>query len=44
MNGEQLVALLVENGVEVERRSHDLVELEDEDASVNAGRELSISN
>ena len=34
MNGEQLVVLLVENGVGVERRSHDLIELEDEDASV----------
>ena len=33
MNGEQLVVLLVENGVGVERRSHDLIELEDEDAS-----------
>ena len=33
MNGEQLVLLLVENGVGVERRSHDLIELEDEDAS-----------
>ena len=44
MDGEQLVALLVENGVGVERKSHDLIELEDEDASVNAGRELSISN
>ena len=33
MNGEQLVVLLVENGVGVERRSHYLIELEDEDLS-----------
>ena len=31
MNGEQLVDLLVENGVGVERTSYDLIELEDED-------------
>ena len=30
MNGEQLVALLVQNGIGVERRSHELIELEDE--------------
>lgn len=30
----QQVVLLVENGIGVERRSHDLIELEDEDASV----------
>ena len=34
MNGEQFVALLVENGIGVKRKSHDLIELEDEDASV----------
>ena len=33
MNGEQLVVLLVENSVGVQRVSHDLIELEDEDAS-----------
>ena len=33
MNGEQLVVLLVENGVGVQHMSHDLIELEDEDAS-----------
>ncbi len=33
MNGEQLVILLVENGVGVQHMSHDLIELEDEDAS-----------
>lgn len=34
MNGEQLVVLLVENGVGVRRRAHDLIELEDEDPFV----------
>jgi restriction system protein len=29
MNGEQLVVLLVENGIGVTRRSHDLIELDD---------------
>ena len=33
MSGEQLVVLLVENGVGVRCRSHDLIELEEEDAS-----------
>ncbi len=33
MNGEQLVVLLVENGVGVQRKSHDLIELEREDNS-----------
>ncbi len=35
MNGEQLVVLLVENGVGVRRRAHDLIELEDEDLSIS---------
>jgi len=30
MNGEQLVVLLVENGIGVVRRSHDLIELNQE--------------
>jgi len=30
MNGEQLVVLLVENGIGVLRRSHNLIELEGE--------------
>lgn len=30
MNGEQLVALLVENGIGVERQSHDLIELHED--------------
>lgn len=34
MNGEQLVLLLVENGVEVHRRAHNLIELENGDPSV----------
>ena len=34
MDGEQLVVLLVENGVGVHRRVHDLIELEDEGLSV----------
>ena len=34
MNGEQFVVLLIENEVGVKRRSHDLIELEDEDVSV----------
>ncbi len=34
MNGEQLVVLLVENGIGVERRSHDLIELDDKDTFV----------
>ena len=29
MSGEQLVLLLIENGIGVSRRSHDLFELED---------------
>ena len=33
MSGEQLVVLLVETGVGVRCRSHDLIELEEEDAS-----------
>ena len=35
MSGKQLVLLLVENGVGVERKSHDLIELEDEGASAH---------
>jgi len=31
MNGEQLVALLVENGIGVKRQSHDLIELYEDD-------------
>ena len=34
MNGEQLVVLLVENGIGVERRSHELIELEDQGVSL----------
>lgn len=39
MNGEQLVVLLVENGVGVQRRSHDLIELEDGNVSAPEHRE-----
>jgi len=35
MNGEQLVVLLVENGIGVERRSHDLIELDEFAHTVN---------
>ncbi|MCY3624914.1 MAG: HTH domain-containing protein [Candidatus Dadabacteria bacterium] len=35
MNGDQLVVLLVENGIWVRRRSHDLIELEDGNFSVH---------
>ena len=31
MNGEQLVTLLVENGIGIDRQSHDLIELYDDD-------------
>ncbi len=33
MNGEQLMILLVENQIGVERRAHDIVELDEEDAA-----------
>ena len=33
MDGEQLVTLLVDNGIGIKRRSHDLIELDEEDAS-----------
>jgi len=31
MNGEQLVSLLVENGIGVRRTSHDLIEMGEEE-------------
>lgn len=37
MNGEQLVVLLVENGIGVTRRSHDLIELGNNQASGGSG-------
>lgn len=33
MNGEQLVALMVEHEVMVTRRSHDILELEEEETA-----------
>lgn len=38
MNGEQLVVLLVENGIGVERRSHELIELDDKEAFIHENR------
>ena len=37
MNGEQLVVLLVENGIGVSRRSHDLIELDDSGGGSRGG-------
>ena len=39
MNGEQLVVLLVESRIGVERRAHDIVELDEEDAASRRGHE-----